>query len=141
MVNIQFTPDCIEFLNDDEIFVFGDNEAGRHGAGAALFALDFGAVWGKHDSLQGQTYGISTKDKYLKVLPLSKIKANIKKFIKVVQKNPNKKFYITKIGCGLAGYTPEDIAPLFNGYYNIPNLIFPEDFWAVMVDKLLNKYR
>lgn len=125
----KVTAITITNLEPDEIFVFGDNEAGIHGAGAAKTALNkFGAVWGKHDSLQGSSYGISTKDKNLKVLPLNKIQLKVNKFIECAKNHPNKIFLVTLIGCGLAGYKPKDIAPLFKNAVDLDNVYLPIEF-------------
>ncbi len=116
-------------LTKNEIFVFGSNYAGRHGKGAALTALrKFGAKNGQGIGLMGQSYGIATKDRNLKVLPLITIKSQIGKFLVFAYNHPELKFLVTPIGCGLAGYKPKDIAPLFY-YYKIPiNVVLPEEF-------------
>lgn len=96
------------------IFVFGSNEAGRHGAGAALAAYrEHGAVYGNGNGIQGNSYAIPTKDHSIKTLPLNKIKGYVDSFIKFATLNPDMKFNVTRIGCGLAGYEDADIAPLF----------------------------
>jgi hypothetical protein len=96
------------------IFVFGSNEAGRHGKGAALTAYkEYGAVYGQGYGLQGVSFAIPTKDEGLKTLPLNKIRGYVDSFIKFALLNPDLKFSITRIGCGLAGYEDADIAPLF----------------------------
>lgn len=97
-----------------EIFCFGSNLAGRHGAGAARMALQYGAVYGNGVGIQGNTYAIPTKDKSLKVLPIAIIQAYVRAFIAYTKKHDDK-FFITRIGCGLAGYSDSDIAPLFKG--------------------------
>lgn len=97
-----------------EIFVFGSNLAGRHGAGAALFARqNHGAVYGQGNGLQGSSYAIPTKDVYLRPLPLETIKFYVDVFIDIAKKRPELTFNVTRIGCGLAGYTDSDIAPMF----------------------------
>lgn len=99
-----------------EIFVFGSNLAGRHGKGAALFARhNHGAVYGCGTGLQGQSYAIPTKDKYLRVMPLEDIKAHVDLFIAFATENQWMKFNVTRIGCGLAGYQDHQIAPMFKG--------------------------
>jgi hypothetical protein len=101
-------------LDADEIFVFGSNEAGRHGKGAALWARrNRGAVYGQARGLQGRSYGIPTKDRWLNTRPLDKIESDVRAFLVFAMQHPELKFYVTPIGCGLAGYRPEDIAPLF----------------------------
>jgi hypothetical protein len=99
-----------------EIFVFGSNQAGRHGKGAAKFALDnHGAIYGQGFGLQGNSFAIPTKDRYINTLPLSEIKKYIDQFLdEVVRYYSHYTFNITRIGCGLAGYNWEnDIRPLF----------------------------
>lgn len=98
----------------NEIFVFGSNEAGIHGAGAAKFAVKHhGAKYGQGVGLQGNSYAIPTKDHNIQTLPLDRIKEYVDKFISFAGICPNMVFRVTAIGCGLAGYTPEQIAPMF----------------------------
>lgn len=98
----------------DEIFVFGSNEAGRHGAGAALTALQmYGALYGKGVGLAGRSYAIPTKDRNIRTLPLDDIKVYVDQFIKVAEAHEDVKFFITALGTGLAGYSHQDMAPLF----------------------------
>ena len=117
----------------DHIFVYGANEAGRHGAGAALWATkNRGARNGKI-KFYGQSYGIPTKDKWIMTLPLDKIKPYVDEFIEFAKEHPELKFQITPIGCGLAGYKPEQIAPMFK---NVPNnCLLPEEFVEILNDK------
>lgn len=128
----EYTPDRIAKLNPNEIFVFGSNEGGFHGAGAAKLAMDkFGAIWGTGDGPQGQCYGISTKNPKIRTLPLAKIAIKISRFLRYAKLAPNSKFLVTQIGCGLAGYNPSDIGPLFFNDGDIPfNVILPKEFWA-----------
>lgn len=100
----------------DRIFCFGSNLAGRHGAGAAKDARLFhGAIYGKGIGLQGKSYAIPTKDENLRTLPIEAIQVHVSKFMAFARQNPEMEFEVTKIGCGLAGYTPADIGPLFRG--------------------------
>lgn len=99
-----------------EIFVFGSNLAGRHGKGAALEArLKHGAIYGQGNGLQGQSYAIPTKDVYLRSLPLETIQFYVDVFIGIAKERPELTFNVTRIGCGLAGYTDSQIAPMFKG--------------------------
>ncbi len=109
------------------IFVFGSNLAGRHGAGAAAWALHkHGAKYGQGVGLQGNSYAIPTKDKKLKPLPLSEIKKYVEQFLDFAAQNPEMIFFVTKVGCGLAGYSVDEIGPMF---YNAPkNCLLPEEF-------------
>lgn len=96
------------------IFVFGSNLAGRHGAGSARAAvLGHGAKYGVGIGLQGSSYAIPTKDQSLKVLPLQQIAGFVSDFLKFARQAPEIEFDIVAIGCGLAGYKPEEIAPMF----------------------------
>lgn len=107
------------------IFVFGSNLAGRHGKGAALYAKQHhGAEYGVGEGITGNSYAIPTKDKYLKTRSLNSIKRSIDKFIIYAKKHPNLQFEVTKIGCGLAGYSEEDISPMFKDAPS--NCILPE---------------
>jgi hypothetical protein len=127
----------ITSLKENEIFVFGSNEAGRHGKGAAKQALKWGARYGIGFGLQGQTFAIPTKDKNLKVLPLEAIKQYVLSFIDFAEKCYNVpvaatqlQFLVTEIGCGLAGHTPQQIGPLFSHLIirNIHNVFIPRSF-------------
>jgi len=121
------TPDRVLTLLDNEVFVFGSNLAGRHGRGAALDALHkFGAAPGKGTGLHGRSYAIPTKDRTLGVLPLLSISVSVQRFIEFACAHPELRFIVTQIGCGLAGYSPKQIAPFFNG--SPGNVILPECF-------------
>lgn len=121
------SPKNIQYLNVSEVFVFGSNRSGIHGAGAAKTAHQFfGAKWGHGEGHFGQTYAIPTKDKRIQTLPLSSIQKHVNKFIQYARKNPTLTFLVTPIGCGLAGYDAKDIAPMFK---DIPNNVhLPECF-------------
>lgn len=117
----------IRKLDKNQIFVFGSNLAGRHGAGAALYAYkNFGAIYGQGEGIMGQSYAIPTKDKDIKTLPLNNIKVYIDNFLIYARNNPDKTFLVTEIGCGLAGYKPKDIAPFFTEISL--NVILPDAF-------------
>lgn len=110
----QYHKDNTLPTTSDYIFVYGSNLAGRHGKGAALIAKEkFGAVYGIGIGLKNRSYGIPTKDKYINTLPISEIAKYISHFKEFTHDNPNLKFWVTSIGCGLAGYKNVDIAPLF----------------------------
>ena len=96
------------------IFVFGSNLAGIHGAGAALYARKHhGAIYGQGIGLQGQSYAIPTKDARIITLPIREITKYVNQFIDFAGRSPSMAFMVTRIGCGLAGYTDIQIAPLF----------------------------
>jgi hypothetical protein len=97
-----------------DIFVFGSNLAGRHGAGAAKFAArHHGAKYGQGEGLQGQSYGIATKDEWLRTRGLVEIEKSVMDFLEFARKHGHLTFYVTPIGCGLAGYKREQIRPMF----------------------------
>ena len=115
------------FPPHDEIFVFGSNLAGRHGAGAALAAFNFyGAEYYCGIGLVGLSYAIPTKDRKIETMSLNEIKFNVDFFKYFALHHPNMKFFVTRIGCGLAGYTDSDIAPLFIGITDNCNM--PENW-------------
>lgn len=110
-----------------EIFVFGSNLAGKHGAGAALYARKHhGAIYGQGVGLQGQSYAIPTKDETIRTLPLPAIEGHVYWFLVFAREHPEMTFRLTPIGCGLAGFTPEQIGPMFRGAPD--NVIIPEEF-------------
>ena len=103
--------------NMDEIFVFGSNLLGRHDGGAAAFALEnCGAVYGQGIGIQGNSYAIPTMDEKFQSLPLDVIKVHIQEFLLFAKEHEEINFYVTPVGCGIAGFTPEEIAPLFIGF-------------------------
>lgn len=118
----------------DGIFVFGSNESGSHGKGAARTAHDrFGAKWGAAVGLTGRAYAIPTKNaRITKTLSIPEIKVYVDKFILFAEKRPDLKFLITEIGCGLAGLTPEQIAPLFKDAVGIENIYLPQRFIDIL---------
>jgi hypothetical protein len=112
------------------IFVFGSNLAGRHGKGAALYARQHrGAIYGQGVGLQGESYAIPTKDAKLRTLALEEIQRHIESFKSFARSHPALTFEVTAVGCGLAGYTPQQIAPMFKGAP--ANCILPDVFTAV----------
>jgi len=126
----RITPENIKKLEPGQIFVFGSNQSGRHGKGAAKTALTWGAIWGQANGLQGRTYGISTKDKSVKrTLSNTEIKPIVDEFIEFAKTHPELTFLVTEVGCGLAGCKPKQIAPLFKGAIEVPNIHLPERFW------------
>lgn len=126
---MMYTSDNIEELKDNQVFVFGSNLSGLHGLGAARTALEkFGAKAGIGKGMQGQSYAIPTKDKSIQTMPLSAIDVHVKNFIEFAKENPQYEFLVTKVGCGLAGYTPKEIAPLFAGALKLSNVILPREF-------------
>lgn len=110
-----------------KIFVFGSNLAGRHGKGAAKYALEHkGAIYGQGKGIQGYSYAIPTKGRSLERLSIAEVSYHVQEFIRFSRLHPEYMFEVTPIGCGLAGNRVEDIAPLF---LNVPsNVELPETF-------------
>ena len=107
--------------------MFGSNLAGRHGKGAALAAVrDHGAIYGQGIGLQGSSYAIPTKDRSLQPLPLHVIRSHVNAFLEFAENNPDMEFDVTRVGCGLAGYKDEQIAPMFA---DIPMNVFLPPEW------------
>ena len=128
MYNREYTPDRIMELKPNEIFVFGSNLAGAHGGGAARLAYErFGAVWGQGVGLQGQCYAIPTMQGGVET-----IKPYVEEFITFAQLHSNLKFYVTQIGCGIAGFNVAEIAPLFQNAIDVTNVILPKAFVEVL---------
>lgn len=124
---MKHTPKIIKSLKKNQIFVFGSNLAGRHGAGAALYAKNnFGAIYGQGVGLQGQSYGIPTKDTHLFILFIFEIKKYIDDFIEFAKIYPELEFLVTPIGCGLANFNSDEIAPMFKNVSE--NIILPLEF-------------
>ena len=117
----RWTPNNITKLNPGEIFVFGSNLKGIHYTGAALVAYQkFGAIWGCGVGLHGQSYGIPTMQGGVKT-----IRPYVNKFIQFAKEHPELKFFVTRIGCGMAGFTEDEISPLFRKASNVKNIIKP----------------
>lgn len=120
----EFTPERITELKADEVFVFGSNLEGMHGGGAAWVAFQkFGAVLGCGVGLRGQSYAIPTMQGGVET-----IKPYVDEFILFAKQHPDYKFLVTRIGCGIAGFRDEEIAPLFTEALNVENVILPKEF-------------
>ncbi len=125
----RITPDYIHSLDKNEIFVFGSNLQGMHGGGAARIAADrFGAIMGQGVGLQGQSYAIPTMQG-----GVNTIMPYVDEFIAFAKQHPELTFLVTRIGCGIAGFTPAQIAPLFTGAVDVENIHLPQDFWTELV--------
>ena len=123
-VRPEYTPDAISSLKADEVFVFGSNLDGRHGGGAARAAVNkFGAIWGQGVGLQGQSYAIPSMQGGVET-----IKPYVDQFIAFAQEHTELFFYVTRIGCGIAGFIDRDIAPLFREAMSMSNVCLPESF-------------
>lgn len=128
MYNRKFTPNKITSLENNEIFVFGSNLKGLHGGGAARIAYKmFGAEWGKGVGMQGNSYGIPTMHGGVDV-----IKPYVDDFIEFALSNKEYTFLVTRIGCGIAGFSANEIAPLFAKAINAENILLPIDFVQVI---------
>ena len=129
-MNERIASDDIQHLEPNEIFVFGSNESGSHGKGAAKQALGWGAVWGQGEGLQGRTYGIPTKGRSVrKTLSINEIKPYVDRFIQCAKEHPELTFLVTQIGCGLARLEAKNIAPLFKDAIHVQNIHLPNKFW------------
>ena len=125
----SYTPRYIDQLEPNEIFVFGSNLAGMHGGGAARVAYEkFGAVWGQGVGLQGQTYAIPTMQG-----GVDTIRPYVDEFIAFAKSHPQYTFLVTPIGCGIAGFEEEEIAPLFKAALWIENIVLPEWFVQILL--------
>lgn len=124
----KYTPEFITELAEDEIFVFGSNLAGMHGGGAAATAHRcFGAVWGKGVGLYGRSYAIPTMQGGVET-----ISPYVDKFIEFAKSHQELRFLVTKIGCGIAGFRDEQIAPLFAEALDVKNIILPRNFVEII---------
>ena len=118
----RFTPENISELAPNEVFVFGSNLMGHHGGGAARVALNrFGAIWGQGVGLQGQSYGT--------------IAPYVDEFIAFAATRLDLTFLVTRIGCGIAGFRDEEIAPLFKEALEAENIVLPESFVTLLLSK------
>lgn len=119
--------DQIDHLERNEIFVFGSNKNGYHGGGAAAYAMrKFGAIWGQGEGLQGQSYAIPTME------GIEEMSEAIRRFTSFAAEHTELHFLVTKIGCGIAGYSPCQVAPLFKECITLENVALPSEFWDVL---------
>lgn len=125
---MEYTPENITTLGEDDIFVFGSNLEGIHAGGAARVAYErFGAVMGQGSGPQGQSYAIPTMQGGAET-----IKPYVDEFIRLAREWDQNTFYVTRIGCGIAGFTDEEIAPLFDEAYDLYNVRLPESFARII---------
>lgn len=130
--NDRVTPDFITDLRDNEIFVFGSNLDGHHGGGAARTAKEkFGAVWGQGSGLQGQSYGSPTMHG-----GVDDIKPYVDEFIAFAIENPELTFLVTRVGCGIAGFQDDEMAPLFKKAMEVENIWLPQSFIDVLREEV-----
>ncbi len=121
----RITPEFVDSLRENEIFVFGCRRSGRHWEGAASFALEnFDAVFGQGEGLQGRSYAIPTAG-----VSLIEIKGVVDRFTLFAANHPELYFLVTAIGCGLGGWRYNEIAPMFKDAANLENISLPKAFW------------
>ena len=121
----RITPEMISALKDNEIFVFGSNINGWHGGGAARYAYQhFGAEWGVGEGLTGRCYALPTMEG-----GVDYIGGKVQNFLDCARQHQELTFLVTPIACGIAGFTPDDIAPLFKDALNMENVWLPKCFW------------
>ena len=124
----RITPFMVERLAHNEIFVFGSNPYGLHNGGASKLAKRrFGAIQGQGEGRQGQSYAIPTI-----VGGVEKIRPHVDRFLDYAERHPELHFLVSRIGCGTAGFKPEDIAPLFARAKEMKNVSLPHDFWTFL---------
>ena len=128
--NPNIASDCIDTLEKDEIFVFGSNLAGHHMGGAARVAnIKFGAEWGVGVGLTGQSYAIPMMQGGVET-----IRPYVDEFIEFANQHQNMKFLVTRIGCGIAGFKDEEIAPLFRKAVSVSNIYLPQKFYDILLE-------
>ena len=137
---IQFTPENITELKPNEVFVFGSNMAGNHAGGAARTAVEkFGAIMGQAEGLQGQSYAVPTLDENMNKVTPEQLQKSLETFAEYARVNSSTTFYLTKIGCGIAGFTEEEVIRLLNNIDMPGNIVIPEDFNVVYAFKAFDK--
>lgn len=128
---MEYTPEHITKLGRDDIFVFGSNLAGNHAGGAARIAREkFGAIQGQGEGIQGQSYAIPTM-----FGSVAEIKPYVDRFIDLAREWDQNTFYVTRIGCGIAGFTDSQIAPLFKDALPLYNVRLPKSFVDILTGK------
>ena len=131
---MEYTPENITSLGEDEVFVFGSNLTGNHAGGAARVARErFGAIMGQGVGMQGQSYAIPTMQGGVET-----IKPYVDDFIELAREWDQTTFYVTRIGCGIAGFKDSEIAPLFSEAMDLYNVRLPKSF-VDEIDKLKNR--
>lgn len=129
---MEFTQENITKLPYKHCLVFASNESGIHGSGSAETALKhFGAIMCRGFGPMNRSFAIPTKDWRIRTLPIFTIQFYVDRFIEYAKIHEDITFHVTKIGCGHAGYTPKDIAPLFINAMNLKNIILPKEFWEI----------
>ena len=130
----RITPDWIDQLADDEVFVFGSNPEGTHTGGAAAHAVKhFGAIVGRGEGIQGKSYAIPTTGDF------NLFGEAVQRFIEYAALRPHKRFLVTRVGCGNGGHSVREVARLFIRAIRLENISLPEDFWEILGLKLYKK--
>lgn len=124
----RVTPEIITHLQPGQVFVFGSDGQGNHGGGAAMAAVNnFGAVRGQSEGMQGDSYAIDSMD------GLEVLAEQARRFVAYAKEHPERTFLVTRIGCGAAGHTPGQVAPLFLSAIDVENIWLPKDFWNEII--------
>jgi hypothetical protein len=127
----RITPSLIKELDPNEVFVFGSNIQGMHMGGAARVAYDkFGAEWGNGEGLQGQSYALPTME------GIDSTREAVERFTICAKEHPELKFFVTPVGCGIAGYNPEEIAPMFADAAQLENVYLSVSFWKILLENI-----
>lgn len=123
----RVSPERIDSLEPNQVFVFGSNKAGMHGGGAAAFAhRRFGAEWGVGEGMTGKCYALPTMEGE------KSLAEAVDRFTEHASADTDHIFLVTAVGCGIAGYTPEEVAPYFTKAASLPNVYLPQCFWEVL---------
>ena len=123
----RVAPEPITTLGENEIFVFGSNIQGMHGGGAAWYAKEhFGAQWGVGEGLTGRSYALPTMEGE------ASLAHAVSNFIVCAREHKELTFLVTAVGCGIAGYTPKEVAPLFKDATSLENVYLPQVFWEFL---------
>ena len=123
----RIASDHIATLGENEIFVFGSNIQGSHGGGAAWFAYkNLGAEWGVGEGLTGHCYALPTMEGE------TSMKHAVERFTACAKTHPELTFLVTAVGCGIAGYTPQQVAPLFKEAAQLENVYLPKVFTQII---------
>ena len=117
----------INTLDEGEVFVFGSNKQGMHGGGAARFAFDhLGAEWGVGEGLTGRCYALPTME------GIESFRQAVGRFTECARAHQELTFLVTAVGCGIAGYSVGDVAPMFREAASLSNVYLPRSFWKAL---------
>ena len=135
---MKYTPDRIDSLESNQVYVFTSNLIGYHSGETSLIALHrFGAIWGQAEGPQGQCYAIPVDIRGEAIDNVSNyLKRHIRKFLEYAKEHQEKEFLVTKIGCGIAGFDEDFIALFFSDALQIRNICLPKSFCTYLTEKL-----